>query len=94
MTTGMVEVYFHNFGSVEATVKCTLNAGNRFGGFGSIAGSVTIAAGENALIDDSILWMDVDKVDSYGSYNFSCILPPNLEINTITDVNRDVDDRL
>lgn len=85
MTTGTIEPHFHNFGAASATVNCTLTAGNRFGGFGSVAGSTSITAGGDSYIS----WSSIDKKHNWGSYNFSCILPPGVEINTIIDVNND-----
>jgi hypothetical protein len=90
LATGIVEVHFENFGSVEATVNCTLTAGNRFGGFGSVAGSTVMAGGADSYVG----WSNVDKHHAWGSYNFSCILPPDVEINTIIDVNQDAGDGL
>lgn len=85
LTTGILEPHFHNFGADSATVNCTMTAGLREYGFGSVAGSTVIAAGSDSWVD----WSNVDKKHAWGSYNFSCILPPGVEINTIIDVNND-----
>ena len=79
MNAGFVEASFANFGATDVTVNCTLTAGNREYGFGSVAGWTTVTAGSNG----SLYWLDIDKVDYWGSQNFSCILPPNVELNTI-----------
>lgn len=89
-TAGTVNVAFWNFGTADVTVNCTLTAGTRYAGYGSVAGSVTVSAGNS----ETIVWLDIDKKDIWGSYNFSCILPPNIEINTIVFSENDAADGL
>lgn len=90
LTTGIIETHFHNFGAASGTVNCTLTAGIREYGVGSVAGSTVVAAGGDSYIQ----WANIDKKHNWGSYNFSCILPPGMEINTIIDVNQDAGDGL
>lgn len=90
MTSGTVQPSFHNFGVIPATVKCTMVAGMREYGFGSVAATTSVAASG----DNQISWFSIDKHDIFGSYNFSCILPPNVEINTIIYQNNDADNGL
>jgi hypothetical protein len=78
-TTGTLAVYFQSFGSANATVNCTLNAGSRLGGAGSVAGSTVVGPGG----DGNIIWSSVDKVTYYGAYNVSCNVPGNIEMGMI-----------
>lgn len=77
--TGTLAVYFHSFGSANATINCTLNAGSRLGGAGTVAGSTVVGAGGDA----NIVWSNVDKVTYYGAYNVSCSVPQDIEMGMI-----------
>jgi len=78
-TTGTLAVYFQSFGSANATINCTLNAGSRLGGAGTIAGSTVVGAGGG----NNIVWSNVDKVTYYGAYNVSCNVPGDIEMGMI-----------
>lgn len=84
--TGTVNLVFTSFGA-GATVNCTLVAGSRLGGTGSIAGSAVVAASGTS----ELIWNNVNKGSPYGAYNFSCNLPPGIELNTIRIVQFDAD---
>lgn len=75
--SNVVNVYFQSFGGSGA-INCTLNAGLR-GNSGSVAGSADIAV--DSMI--AVGWNNINKMDTWGAYNFSCILPPNVEMSFI-----------
>ncbi len=76
---GLLQPYFHHFGTGNATINCTLVAGNRFNGYALVTGATNIAGGGDAYVS----WDPVDKISAYGSYNFQCILPPDVELGLI-----------
>ncbi|HST44622.1 MAG TPA: hypothetical protein VLK29_05290 [Luteimonas sp.] len=71
------------------SVNCTLVGGSRYG-MVFRTGSVDVAMGANA----ELLWDDVDKSTTFGSYNFSCYVPPGVELNNLMVIQRDTFDRL
>ncbi|HSR64479.1 MAG TPA: hypothetical protein VLM17_02590 [Xanthomonadaceae bacterium] len=75
--SNIVEVHFNSFGAA-GTVNCTLNAGNR-----STSGSVATTTNVTAGGTNYLSWAGIDKVNAWGSYNFSCTLPPDIEMNLI-----------
>jgi hypothetical protein len=75
--SNIVEVHFTSFGAA-GSVSCTLNAGYR-GFSGSVAASTSVAAGGT----NYVAWNGIDKVDPWGAYNFSCNIPPDMEMNLI-----------
>jgi len=79
-TGGIVQVAPRSFGAA-ATVNCTLTAGSRYGSAsGSIAYSTAVPASPS---DTYVSMTDVDRKAYYGSFNFSCILPRDVEMGTI-----------
>lgn len=80
-----------NFTGLESggTVSCTLVGGSRFG-MVYRTGSVAVAMGAN----NQLAWDDVDKGTTWGSYNFSCNVPPGVEMNNLMVIQRDSFDRL
>ena len=79
-TGGIVQVTLRSFGAA-ATVNCTLTAGSRYGSAsGSIAYSTAVPASPS---DTYVSMTDVDRKAYYGSFNFSCILPRDVEMGTI-----------
>jgi len=76
----IVQVTLRSFGAA-ATVNCTLTAGSRYGSAsGSIAYSTAVPASPS---DTYVSMTDVDRKAYYGSFNFSCILPRDVEMGTI-----------
>jgi hypothetical protein len=75
--SNIVEVHFTSFGAA-GSVSCTLNAGFR-GSSGSVAASTSVSAGGSSYV----AWTGIDKVNSWGAYNFSCNIPPDMEMNLI-----------
>ena len=75
--SNVVNVLFTSFGA-GGTVNCTLNAGRR-GSSGSVGATVNVDAGGS----NTVIWNNINKVDSWGSYNFSCSVPPDIEMNLI-----------
>lgn len=73
-----LRIYFRSFGA-GGNIACTLNAGNRIDGSGSVALSTTIGAGG----DTSIFFTAIDKLSPWGSYNFSCNVPADVEMSQI-----------
>ena len=73
-----IRIYFRSFGA-GGTIACTLNAGNRIDGSGSVALSTPIAAGG----DSDIYFGNINKINFWGSYNFSCNVPADVEMNQI-----------
>lgn len=70
-------------------VNCTSVNGNRYEGFVSVAGV------QNTLDETySYIELDPDKHVSFGSYNFSCILPPGFEMGGIVTGETSVNDEL
>ena len=79
-------IMMKNFGSTDATTNCTLNAGTRYENkVGSVTASATLHADS---YEDAVFFGGIDRMSSAGSINFSCVLPPNVELGTIEwDVN-------
>lgn len=76
-TSNVVEVMFTSFGAA-GTVNCTLNAGYR-----AVSGSVAATTSVTAGGTNYLAWSNINKMDTWGSYNFSCVLPPDMEMNLI-----------
>lgn len=87
--TSTVFVYFQSMGS-GGTVSCNLVAGSRPYGTSSVGGTAVIAAGSAGYLQ----WSNVNKVSAYGSFNFSCNLPRNIEMNLITVMQQDAGNEL
>lgn len=64
----------------SGVVACNLVAGNRNHGSASVLGSATVPAGG----DQSIDWALTSRVSARGTFNFSCALPPGVELSRIT----------
>lgn len=86
--TATVQVNFTGLDS-GGTVNCTLIGGSRFG-MVYRTGSITVATGADA----QLVWDSVDKGTTWGSYNFSCNVPPGVEMNNLMVIQRDTFDRL
>ena len=86
--TATVQINFTGLDS-GGTVNCTLVGGSRFG-MVYRTGSIAVATGANA----QLVWDNVDKGTTWGSYNFSCNVPPGVEMNNLMVIQRDSFDRL
>jgi hypothetical protein len=84
----VVVVQFTSFGA-GGIVGCTLNAGYR-GISGSVATSTNVSDGGS----NTLAWSNINKMDSWGSYNFSCNVPPDIEMNLIIYQDGDAGDAL
>jgi hypothetical protein len=84
-----IRIYFRSFGA-GGNIACTLNAGNRVDGSGSVALTTPIAAGG----DSDIYFGSINKVNPWGSYNFSCSVPADVEMNQIYFGDGDTGDGL
>lgn len=73
-----VYVYFTSTGPA-ATASCTMAAGNRYTGAFYETKSVAVGAGASTLIQ----FEDVNRGTAFGSLNFSCNLPPGIELNML-----------
>lgn len=89
MATNWMEVGFTSMGGA-GTATCTLVAGNRPYGSGSVAGSAAVAAGGYNWVG----WYSLNKEDLLGSFNFSCHVPPGFEMNLIIIHQEDTGDGL
>ena len=77
-TSNSLYVYFESMGA-GGTVNCTAVAGSRVSGSGSVASSTTVTAGGSSFVN----WTNLSKTDPYGSFNFSCNVTPDIEMNLI-----------
>lgn len=86
-----LEVLVHNFGAVgeEMAIECTSTMGNRYQGYIQEAAPFTQIADNDGYVE-----FPYDKVGSWGSHNFSCILPPGYELNTLLVGEGSVEDDL
>ena len=75
--SNIINVQFTSFGAA-GKVNCTLNAGYR-GSSGSVAGTTDVTAGGTNFV----IWNGIDKMNAWGSYNFSCSMPPDMEMGLI-----------
>lgn len=78
-SSNFVFVGFRSFGTTGGNIACTLNAGDRLSGSGSVAQSAAITAGG----DTYVYFNPIDKTNAYGAYNFSCAVPPGVEIDSL-----------
>lgn len=86
---GLLDFNFASLG-VGGTVNCSLVAGSRLFGVTAIPKSVTVSAeGYSA-----IRWANIDKRHYFGSYNVTCNLPKDVELNTILYQENDTGDGL
>lgn len=85
---GSITVSFASNGP-SGRVDCTLVAGGTITQ-DYLAGSVDVPAGGRARL----YWDQVSKRNPAGSYAFSCVLPPDLEMSTITFAQFDNDNLL
>ncbi|MFL6592565.1 MAG: hypothetical protein ACJ8GK_07650 [Luteimonas sp.] len=88
--SNFVYVGFRSFGTGNGNVTCTLNAGDRQNGSGSVAQSAPITAGGDAYV----YFSSVNKTQMWGAYNFSCTVPAGVEINTLEYGDGDADNGL
>ena len=77
-TRGWISVGFAS-NRPSARVECTLVAGDTIT-VDYHAGAVDVAAGGRARL----YWDEVSRRNTGGSYAFSCVLPPGVEMSTIT----------
>jgi hypothetical protein len=85
-----LEVLFHNFGAVgEMAVSCTSTMGNRYQGSIAEAGVFTQIGDSDGYVE-----LPYNKVGSWGSHNFSCVLPPGYEMGTLLVGEGSVEDDL
>ena len=74
-------VTFRNFGTANTTVNCTLNAGSRYASeWGSVTASTPVTTDSD---EDVVGFNGIDRVSGLGSLNFSCVLPPSVEMGTV-----------
>lgn len=71
-------------GAPAVTMACTLVAGSP-GNLHYAVGSVAVASGGSAWLT----WSNIDKQATRGALNFSCNLPPGMDVSTI--LYREVD---
>jgi hypothetical protein len=76
--------------SKDLAITCTLVGGSRPWDTVYRTGSVDVALGEDAYLT----WQDVDKGNTWGSYNFSCNVPPGVEMNHLVTIQTDTGDGL
>lgn len=87
MDTNIIQVFFTSMGA-GATVTCNLVAGNRPYGSSSVAGSVAVPSGGSGFVN----WSNVSKVTTWGSLNFSCNVPDDIEMNLVIVQQNDAGD--
>lgn len=77
--TNTVQIHFASMGAA-GFVTCTLVAGTRnYGAIVGVAASTSVGANGTSFVS----WNQVDKRDTYGTLNFSCNLPRDIEMNLL-----------
>lgn len=83
-------------GTTPASISCTMLAGSRWTGTSSVT-KTSAAISPNGTAQ--LVWNNIDLMipwvtNSYGSFNFSCSLPNNFEIHTISVDERDSEGKI
>lgn len=67
-------------GGTAATVNCTMASGHNQWGLHYQPTAITVAANGSGTVS----WANVNKVESDGTYAFSCVLPPGYRLEAVT----------